>query len=261
MYKPRPESLNNKPLAERGQALIEYVLITVLVGIAFGLAMAASAPVTGNLFNAVVNDMLRQTVVGDVPNPDEFWGTVTGVFQYTPTGAALPTNTPGPNTATPTSGPSPTPSLTYTPTEEMPSSTPPPTRTPVDVLKSAPFLDTVDQPDWWRIDSNFHLDGHPWNVEAWANPNFQPPDDPLFTASGLWELKYNDGPFFDGIPNNNFSARFTRTIEIHAEDAPKIVNFRVVADDGVEMTLDGNAISLTNASGQNASLDGNTLDL
>ena len=112
MYKPRPESLNNKPLAERGQALIEYVLITVLVGIAFGLAMAASAPVTGNLFNAVVNDMLRQTVVGDVPNPDEFWGTVTGVFQYTPTGAALPTNTPGPNTATPTSGPSPTPSLT-----------------------------------------------------------------------------------------------------------------------------------------------------
>src|SRR5690606_27346968 len=127
-------------------------------------AMAASAPVTGNLFNAVVNDLLRQTVVGDVPNPNEFWGTVTGVFAYTPTGAALPTNTPAPPTIPPTDGPSPTPSWTYTPTEEMPSSTPPPTTTPVDVLKSAPFLDTVDQPDWWRIDSNIArgLRGHPW---------------------------------------------------------------------------------------------------
>ena len=261
MYKPRPESSSVKTFSERGQALIEYVLITVLVGIAFGLAMAASAPVTGNLFNAVVNDMLRQTVVGDVPNPDEFWGTVTGVFQYTPTGAALPTNTPPPPTVPPTAGPSPTPSLTYTPTEILPSSTPEPTRTPVDVLKSAPFLDTVDQPQWWRVDSNFALSGHPWNVEAWANPNFQPPEDPLFTASGVWELKYNDGPFFEGIPSNNFSARFTRTIEIAAEDAPKIVNFRVVADDGVDMTLDGSSISLTNSNGQNANLDGNTLDL
>lgn len=260
MYKPRPESLNtNKSLAQNGQALIEYALITVLVGIAFGLAMAASAPVTGNLFNAVVNDLLRQTVVGEVPNPDEFWGTVTGVFQYTPTGAALPTNTPAPDTAVPTAGPSPTPSLTYTPTTEMPSSTPPPTRTPVDVLKSAPFLDTVDEPKWWRIDSNFHLDGHPWNVEAWNNTT--PDDTPDFTKSGVWELKFNGGPFFEGVNADNFSARFTRTIEIKEPSPPKVVNFRVIADDGVEMSLNGAPISLTNGSGQNASLNGNNLDL
>ena len=261
MYKPRPESSYNQPLAERGQALIEYALITVLVGIAFGLAIAASAPVTGNLFNAVVNDMLRQTVVGDVPNPDEFWGTVTGVFQYTPTGAALPTNTKLPPKPQPTAGPSPTHTATYTPTEVMPSSTPEPTRTPVDVLKSAPFLDTVDQPDWWRIDSNIArgLRGHPWNVEAWNNTEFN--GTPDFTKSGEWELKFNGGPFFAGVNDDNFSARFTRTIEIDAASAPKVVNFRVVADDGVDMTLNGAAVSLTNGSGQNASLDGNNLDL
>ena len=135
MYKPHPESLNNITLRERGQGLVEYALITVLVGIAFGLAMAASAPVTGNLFNAVVNDMLRQTVVGDVPNPDEFWGTVTGVYQNTPAGAALPTNTPAPNTLVPTDGPSPTPTETYTPSPTAPTSTPTMTRTPVDILK------------------------------------------------------------------------------------------------------------------------------
>lgn len=256
MYKPHPESSNDKTLLERGQGLVEYALITVLVGIAFGLAMAASAPVTGNLFNAVVNDLLRQTVVGDVPNPDEFWGTVTGVFQYTPTGAALPTNTEAPPTAVPTAGPSPTPTHTYTPSPIVPSSTPTMTRTPADVLKNAPFLDTVDQLNWWRIDSNFALSGVPWSVQAWTNTSFS--GAAAFTASGIWELKYNGGEFFQGIPQNNFSARFTRTIEAAA---PRAVNFRVIADDGVQMSLNGTPLSLINAAGQNASLTGNNLDL
>src|SRR5690606_15931952 len=112
----------------------------------------------------------------------------------------------------------------------------------VDVLKSAPFLDTVDQPDWWRIDSNIArgLRGHPWNVEAWNNTGFS--GDPAFVKSGEWELKFNGGPFFAGLNDDNFSARFTRTIEIDPEVAPKIVNFRVVADDGVQMSLNGSPV-------------------
>ncbi|MBK8135945.1 MAG: hypothetical protein IPK52_08905 [Chloroflexi bacterium] len=242
-----PNQTNEKTVREQGQAIIEYALILVLVGVAFGLALAASAPVTGNLFNAVVNDLLRQTVVGDVPNPEEFWGTVTEVYRFTPASGALPTNTPAAPTEVPTDGPSPTPSNTYTPSPVAPTRTPTLTPTYGDDYKDAPFVDTVDEPRWWRIDSNIALGGVPWTGNFYPNTTFS--GAPTQTINGIWALDYN-GPFIanwpPANPGDNFSAKFTRTIELPAD---RTLNFRLLADDGVRMFVDGTPVTLTDASG------------
>ncbi|KXK52040.1 MAG: PA14 domain-containing protein [Chloroflexi bacterium OLB13] len=230
-------------MRERGQAIIEYALIAVLVGIAFGLALAASAPVTSNLFNAVVNDILQQTVVGDAPDRDEFWGTVTKVFEFTPTGGAVATNTPANPTDIPTAGPSPTPTNTYTATVPAPTSTPTLTPTYGDDYKDAPFKDTADEGRRWRIDNNIALGGLPWTGEFYPNRTLS--GTPDHVISGIWALDYN-GEFVAGWRSTDFSATFTRTIELPSAMS---LSFRVVTNDGARVRLDGSPVTIADSNG------------
>ena len=74
----RDKNTTHKELS--GQALIEYALILVLVGLAFGFALAATGPVVGNVFSNTVYNLLGQTPdVREVDRPGDFWLTVTWV--------------------------------------------------------------------------------------------------------------------------------------------------------------------------------------
>lgn len=263
MFNSHPKNNTNKNVLEQGQALVEYALIAVLVGLAFGLAMAAAAPVTGNLFNAVVNDLLNQTVIGEAPNSTSFWLTVTKVQEFVPTGGALPTNTEAPHTLQPTQGPSLTPSPTYTPSPPIPTITPSLTRTPVDIMRNAPFRDTAEnnRPSWWRTDSNIDLQGIPWIGHFFPNTDFS---GAYLIRRGIWNLDYN-GPFInDGtFPQDNFSARFERKIELAALTN---LSMRVLVDDGVRMFVRTEAgattpIVLTNSWGGTNSFVGQSATL
>lgn len=246
-----------KNLLERGQALVEYALITVLIGITFGAGLAATGPVVGTLFDRIIDDVLRQTAIVDAPGSNEFWATVTEVFEYIPSGGALATNTPVPPTAVSTSsGPTATFTSTYTATSVLPTATPTLTRVPPDQQKSAPFKDTVDEPSWWRIDSNINLRGLPWTAEYFDTLDLSGGADR--TVNGILNIDLN-GVFLTDFPSaggagKNFSARYTRTIEIVDNiDTPAVetqaLTFRLLADDGVRMFVDGSPITLVNVNG------------
>lgn len=245
-----------KTRLERGQALVEYALITVLIGLTFGLGLAASGPVVGDLFDRIIDDVLRQTAVVDAPGGNEFWATVTEVFVFVPTGGALATNTPVPPTAVSTlGGPTPTYTHTYTPSPTQPSATPTMTKTPADQQKSAPFKDTVDEPTWWRIDNNINLRGLPWTGSYFDNTTLA--GAVQRSVPGIWQLDAN-GVFITGFPaatpGQNFSVRYERTIEVlddpgtpQTETQP--LTFRILADDGVRMFMNGNPVTLVDING------------
>ncbi len=245
---------NNNPhpnLRERGQALVEYALITVLIGLTFGAGLAATGPVVGNLFDRIVDDVLRQTAIVDAPGGVEFWNTVTSVFEYVPTGGGIATNTKAPPTPVDTpGGPTPVFTNTFTPSPTQPTSTPKPTKTPGDIQKNAPFKDTVDEAGWWRMDSNINLSGMPWKVDFYDNINLS--GSIKITQPGLMGIDYN-GLFVSGFPSaapgQNFSVRFERTIEFVDDPVTPAVEtqaltFRLLADDGVRVFIDGVALTL-----------------
>jgi len=244
---------NSKPnLRERGQALVEYALISVLLGITFGAGLAATGPVVGTLFGRIVDDVLRQTAIVDAPGSAGFWETVTNVYEYIPPlGGGLATNTPvQPTPTTLYSGPTMTFTPSYTNTPILPSATPTLTKTPSDIQKNAPFIDTVDEPGWWRLDSNINLRGLPWKGEFYANTTLSGAIGS--TVPGILNID-STGAFVTNFPagseGKNFSARFTRTIEVI--DDPDTVPveslsmmIRILADDGVRIFMDGALITL-----------------
>ncbi|MCU0474704.1 MAG: hypothetical protein MUC99_01080, partial [Anaerolineae bacterium] len=250
-------SNGGRPQRERGQALVEYALITVLVGLVFGLGLAATAPAIGTAFGRIVDDVLRQTEIADADAPGSigFWATVTEVFNLTPSGGGLPPNTVVP-TPVFTGGPTLTPSQTYTPTPLTPSPTPRPTRTPFDQEKAAPFRDTVDEAAWWRIDSNINLRGSPWTVELFDNTTLS--GTAARSLPGFLNIDQT-GTFATGFPSaasegQNFSARIRRTIELlddpntpQADQQP--LKFRILADDGVRLSVNGTPVSLRDING------------
>lgn len=233
-----------------GQALVEYALILVLVAIMFGVALAATGPAIGNVFSNTVYNLLGQPP-GDVEDlslgagsRDNFWATVAWVAANPPADVAVPPNPPRPPTSTPTEGPSPTPTDTKVPVPptNTPTHTPPPTMT--DHAHNAPWLDTIDQPVWWRTDKTIWLGSDDWKGEYFANRTLS--GDPAYT---LWnqqispnyrgKIDFNwgsDAPIV-GFQQDNFSIRFTRQIYVQGTD-PISAIFTTTADDGVRLWID-----------------------
>ncbi len=175
---------------ESGQALVEYVLIVVLVVMAFGVTLAATGPAIGNVFCNVIDNIggvsanpqggncgsMSTDLYNEGGNPELFWATVTWVaanpqketpfptpVHRAPTplnGGQADTPTPSPS---PSNSPTPTASETATPTQTAtPSDTPSPGPSPTqsDLAFSVPFVDQIDNPQWWRLDL-----ADVWNVQ------------------------------------------------------------------------------------------------
>jgi|GEM_PF-1657146 len=159
-----PQPLDSAPInalplhkKRRGQALVEYVLIVVLVSLAVIAAIAATGPAIGNVFSNTVYNLLEETTVPYATiNATEFWKYVTAVASYTPVVPTIAVNTPIGQTSTPTppptsTGSSPTPSSTSTSTT-TPTFGPSPTL--VDQVYSLPFIDTAEDP--LELPNRFH---------------------------------------------------------------------------------------------------------
>lgn len=210
-----------------GQALVEYALILVMVAILFGVTLAATGPAIGNVFSNVVYNIIggqpedvERLAEGRGRN-DAFWATVEWLATNPPQEQAIALNTPLPPPATATEGPSPTPTpITPSP---LPSNTPThtPTATPGDRGLTAPWLDTIDNPEWWRVDSNVWLGSDQFFGQYFANSTLS--GSP---AHELWhgEIGFPDvsavnfnwpsgsGPIESGFTTNNYSVRWTRQV-------------------------------------------------
>lgn len=189
----------------RGQAMVEYALILVLMAIAFGVAIAASGPAIGNVFCNVVHNIGGTTaspqggtcgstapdLAAEGGNPPLFWATVTWIAAHPqgetpfptpirrpPSGGSgsLPTNTPSSTptpSLTPSQTPTPSPTPSSTPTN---SATPGPSPTNADVAHGVPYVDQISKPEWWRLDTGDFTGYSPWTVQWY--------DATAITASG-----------------------------------------------------------------------------
>ncbi len=236
---------------ERGQALVEYALILVLVVMAMVAAVAATGPALGNVFSNTVFNLIGVTGTPQdlyaMGGPTAFWQTVTAIATNPPDARIFPTSPPRPNTVTPTAGPSPT------PTPVTPSATPtntatlPPTPTATDAEFFLPHVDPIDQPVWWRVDNSVYLGGADWKGEYYPNQTLTEPADRVLFNQAL-DSQYRFNINFDwgnkspieGWLTDNFSIRYTRIIEI--KDNPTALNFTLTSDDGSRLKINGTQV-------------------
>jgi Flp pilus assembly pilin Flp len=226
----------------RGQALLEYALILVLVAIALIAVFTITGPAVGNVFSNTVFNLLGGTVEPrNTLSADQFWTQVAAAASYTPESPGLITNTPAPKTSTPTPGP------TWTPTEitpsPMPSDTPTagPSPTPIDRGFGYPFEDPGGNPDWWQHDFDDLIPG-PWNAEFWNYSDFGLRSDMLamVPGTGKWRTTYDHLDFdWSGSPNaavaSDFYARFTTTVQLEN----KTYTWKIRKDDGIRIWVNG----------------------
>ncbi|MBN8617422.1 MAG: hypothetical protein J0L63_00865 [Anaerolineae bacterium] len=248
---------NTKRHGERGQALIEYALILVLVVIALIAAVAATGPALGNVFSNTVCNLISTDGGGcaltpqnlvDRGGPSAFWATVTHVAANPPEARGFPTSPPRPPTLTPTAGPSPTPSP-VTPSK-TPTNTPtqPPTATATDAAFNIPHVDPIDQPVWWRVDSSVYLGSDDWRGEYFSNVDLSGvPDRVLFNQQIGPEHKLNlnfnwgNNSPIDGWLTDGFSVRWTRPIYVFGTDSLTIT-FTLDSNDGSRLIIDGTTV-------------------
>lgn len=219
--------------SESGQSLVEYALIVTLAILAFGLALAATGPVVGNIFSNTVVNLVGSDpdLLAELPGREDFWLTVTWVATQTPQETPLATRTLAPPTQTPTAGPSPT----FTPI--IPTNTPPPTWTPTpsptasDFIFPAPWTDTAEDASRinWRLDNSTFLGSEDWlglyypNRSLTGSPAriaYNGSLNPVFTQ----QLNFNWGsnaPISSdaqgtpiAFPNNDFGIVFRRMITV-----------------------------------------------
>jgi len=248
----------------RGQALVEYALILALVGIAFGIALAATGPAIGNVFSNTVFNLLGGTPPGEgqaIGGPEEFWLTVTYVAANPQEERALPTRTRPPATFTVTPGPSPTPSPTVPTSTRAPTNTPQPTPTSLDVSAVAQWKDeanphenTVTDPENWRVGSSFFLGTDDWCGDYYPNTSLTGTPitkcnreyGPAKQSNLAFDWLDNSGPITSWpspVAYNAFSARWTRPIWIDPTSVPGgttsvTVIFNITYDDGVRVWYD-----------------------
>ncbi len=232
---------------QHGQAIVEYALLIVLVGLAFGLALAALQGPLQNVWVTARDDVLRQEEVTYVPSRDEFWATVTAEYENKPKRKqTVPTNTPPPPTVEPTQGPPPDPNATPTDTPAPP--TPTLTPTPRDRIADAPLYDSIDEPRWWRADYNIALGGTAWTLEFFNNKTVTEPS--VYQIGNIMDINYTFQP---GTPpalglssGENFSIRATRKIRLLQETT---LVFNLLTNDGTRIFVNNTEVTLKNAAG------------
>jgi Flp pilus assembly pilin Flp len=232
-----------------GQALMEYALILILVAVALAAALIATGPALGNVFSNTVYNLIGQegTPQQELYNrggPTAFWETITAVALNPPSDRAVPTNPPAPAEPTSSPGPSPTPTP---PTPTLtPSFTPTVTisPTPNDIGHNAPFVDPIDNPEWWRVDSSVWLGGDDWRGEYYPNRNLTAPATKILyngqvNAQSRFNIKFDwgTGSPLDSWISNDFSIRFTRTVYVFGTNSMTL-NFNVLSDEGVRVCID-----------------------
>jgi hypothetical protein len=238
---------------QQGQSMVEYVLIVVLVILAFAIAIAATGPAIGNVFSNTVYNLLgtNPDEIKDLPDKQEFWDLVTWVAQQTPIEESIPTRTLVPPTEKPTDVPdgwlSPTPSPTYT---KVPTNTPEPSPTPEDLRFEAPWHDSADDYENWRLGGDVFLGTDPgWYAKTYADRSLS-----SFTSGGYIseidpDLKYNldfnwgsSSPNGDdwpaGNPGDQFSVSFRRHIYLE-DDLTLLFSLEFIDDSARIWILDG----------------------
>jgi len=237
---------------QSGQSMVEYALIVALVILSFAVAIAATGPAIGNVFSNTVYNLLgtNPDELNDLPDRDAFWLTVTWISQQTPVEEPLPTRTRIPPTEVPTDGPSPTPTDTPTETPITPTQTPTPSPTPRDFEFTAPWHDSADEDEYWRIGDEVFLGTDlGWFVKFYADMELSSYSDGLYTSEIDPDKQYNldfnwgSGSPIDGWPSgnagNNFSASFRRHIFIDPATTPSLellFNLEFI-DDGFRVWL------------------------
>lgn len=244
-----------------GQSLIEYALILFLVAIAFGIALAATAPAISNVFSNTVYNLLGQAPDEnrEVVGPMDFWLTVTWVAANPLEERPLPTRTQAPPSPIPTAGPSPTPSPTVPTNTPFPSNTPAPSPTSLDYVHVAPFHDSADEPDWYRMGAPIFMGYNDWQAEFYTGKDL---DYNGVSPSAVMSVGEHFGPAAEmklDFPNSeynwwknsgsyvmanwpssssdeNYSIRFTRQVYLDLSE-PTPITFFISADDGVRLWL------------------------
>lgn len=235
----------------RGQALVEYVLIVILVSLAVVAILTATGPAIGNVFSNTIYNLLQQTSTPySTLNATDFWNYVTAVASYTPVIPGVVTNTPSGATPLPsptsssTTGPSPTNTNTPTPTKTV---TPGPSPTLVDVAYTAPFTDTGDTINRWAFPFTDAWAALPWTVAyynggSWGNFT---PGAPAYTTNYGGDVSYQwPGSPAAGVNPTGFTAVFTNSapnsvpLEGRVYQAALIVG----ANDGAIFKINGTPI-------------------
>jgi hypothetical protein len=229
----------------RGQALIEYVLILLLVVFALVAVLTITGPAVGNVFSNTVYNLLGGTIEPrDTLSADEFWTQVAAVASYTPENVGLITNTPAPPTATRTPGPSPTPTdITPSP---LPTNTPTPgpSPTPTDAEWGYPFDDTGENPDTFEHDFK-DLITNPWQAEYWNYTTWRNDMSSMADGTGVYRTTLPELNFYyaSGVKPNpstseNFYARFKSTVTLQARQ----YTFRIQRNNGVRIWVGGQLV-------------------
>jgi Flp pilus assembly pilin Flp len=212
------QNMKNRYNRERGQSLIEYALILVLVGVAFGFALAATGPAISNVFSNVVYNLLGQSPddTRQVAQPEDWWLTVTWVAENPLSEERLPTRTLAPASATATDGPSPeptdiTPTLTAAPTE---TPLPPPTQSDFEFV--APWEDRAENEIWYRLGSQSFMGYADW-YGTYYDLDVDPSNtDPYENYSGDETIDFSlISPFASNISN----------LELYGLDAQQVIDF------------------------------------
>ena len=215
---------------QQGQSMVEYVLIVVLVVLAFVVAIAATGPAIGNVFSNTVYNLLGTDPdeIKDLPDKDAFWLTVTWVSQQTPIEQSIPTRTKIPNTEVPTEGPSPTHTATVPTNTPVPTMTPTPSPTPEDFKFVAPWHDSGDDDEYWRLGGDVFLGTDlGWYANYYSDQALTEFSAGEYTSKIDPDKKYNldfnwgnGAPIADwpvGHPDNDFGVSYRRQIHLETE--------------------------------------------
>jgi len=242
---------SNNYSQERGQSLVEYALIIVLVIFAFGLALAATGPAIGNVFsNTVVNLVgADPRSIAQLPDAEQFWLTVTWVATQTPQETPLATRTQSPPTLPPTAGPSPT----HTPITPSPTSThtpePSATPTPEDIIHPAPWVDTgnPETVSHWRVGNGLFLGAADWYGLYYPNTQltgaashllYNQQIDKAFT--GIMNFSWGNNSPIAGWQTDNFGVVWRRTITITPDMGNTTLRFQLSnVDDSTRLWILG----------------------
>ncbi len=274
---PMPQQRHHDP--ERGQALVEYVLILALFIVGFAVAIAATGPVIGNVFSNTVYNLVgadpEVASLDATENPfadvEQFWETVTIVASLTPPEEPLPPRTQPPSTATFTPGPPPT------ATPIVPTDTPTPSKTPVppppepDLRLSYPFTDSgvPGADETWRLQNDFALNAElgyfDWygvyypDAELSGDSVGEGYNEDVFGENyGQLDFNFTGGAIFDQ-PADNFGVQWRRVINVGTDSSDETtLQFRVNnANDGFRIWILGGIYggtpSLTNGDDSNCS--------